>query len=359
LSGWRYYLQSLPSRQWVDKDLPLTGVEVTTACSAPAAISGDLPIEFAALKNADGTLAVRKWGSLIVAEEEGRDPVVGIVDEISIEGEKLHIEAGGFGMYLTGMPWMGADFAGVKVDPLDIVRKIWGHVQSYPSGDLGVSVDATTSLVRIGEEEPADDAKDAADVGPFRLASWVTDDLGKVVDDLASDTPFQYMERSTWDGEELKHRLELGYPSIGVRRQHIRFEIGVNVTLPPSVDESDYASAVFVTGAGEGRKRISSYLTQPTDRLRRVEVVADSSLELKASADIAARSMLERLRGGYVVDSLDIVDHGLAPFGTFGPGDQGRLVGDAGWIDLDLWVRILEMTKSPETGAMSLKLEAV
>lgn len=363
--SWRYYLHSLPSGEWVDKDLPLTEVEVTTACNAPASINGTLPIEFAALKNKDGSLAIRKWGSLLVAEEDGRDPIVGIVDNLSIEGEQLVIEAGGFTMYPTGIPWLSEDFAGIKVDPMDMVRKIWAHLQSYDDVGLGVAVDSTTSPVRIGEPERDVSFETSAgesvefETGPFRLARWDTEDLGKVLDDLATDTPFQYMERSWWDGEELRHRLQLGYPAIGVRRPNATFEIGINVTANPVLDESDFASEVLVTGAGEGRKKVSTHLTRKSDRMRRVQVVADSSLRSKKTATNAARPILDGLRGGWLIDSLDVIDHGLAPFGTFDVGDEIRVAGDAGWVDVDMWVRVLEMTVVPATGARNLKVEEV
>ena len=62
--SWRYYLQSLPSGEWIDKDLKLVGGQVMTALSAPRAISGSLPIEFKDLKLEDGSIAIREWGVL-------------------------------------------------------------------------------------------------------------------------------------------------------------------------------------------------------------------------------------------------------------------------------------------------------
>lgn len=363
--SWRFYLMDLPSGRWVDKDLPLVADDVTEACSAPASIKGALPIEFAALKNPDGTLSIRKWGSLIVAEQEGRDPVAGIVDNLTIDGQSLAIEAGGFTMYPTGMPWLGDDFAGIKVDPMDMYRKVMDHLLSYGNVGLDVAVDGTKSPVRIGEPErdvsfeTSDGDSVEFETGPFRLARWDTEDLGKVLDDLAADTPFQYREHSWWDGEDLCHRIELGYPKLGVRRPNATFEIGINVTANPVLDESDYASEVLVTGAGEGRKKVSAHLTQKSDRMRRVQVVADSSLRSKKTATNAARPILDGLRGGWIIDSLDIVDHGLAPFGTFDVGDEVRVVGDAGWADVDMWVRIQEMSINPASGATNLKVEEV
>lgn len=355
--SWRFHLQTLPSRVWVDRDLQLVDAHVTEAVNAPASISGLLP-----LGDVSGA-QIREWGSLIVAEKEGREPVAAIVDHVSVDGDQLRIEAGGFSMYPTGIPWLGKDFAGIKVDPLDMVRKIWAEVQSYPDGNIGVVVDSTTSPVRIGTPEVENNFTTGAgeDVsfvsGPFRLAWWSTDDLGKVFNDLAADTPFEYAERSAWAGDDITHRLQLGYPTIGARKPDLRFEIGVNVTASLSVDQTEYASEILLMGAGEGSaKRKSDRLTASTGRLRRVHVATDKSLKSNAAATKAARPILARLTPAQSIESLEVIDHPNAPYGTFAPGDVIRVQGDAGWADLDLWVRIEESTVDCSTGHMSLKV---
>jgi hypothetical protein len=52
------------------------------------------------------------------------------------------------------------------------------------------------------------------------------------------------------------------------------------------------------------------------------------------------------------------VDHELAPYGSFKPGDMMYVTGDAGWAQLDTWVRILELTTDCTTGNINLKVEA-
>lgn len=348
---WRFHVQSLPSRVWVDRDLQLLDAKVTEGVNGPASIQGKLPL------SSQTGAALREWGSLIVAEQGGQEPVAAIVDRLNADGDWLTVEAGGFSMYPNGLPWTAADFNGIKVDPLDMVRKIWDEVQRHPNGDLGVVVDSTTSPVRVGTPESK---TGSAASGPFRLAWWDTEDLGKVISDLAADTPFEYREQSAWDGEDITHRLRLGYPRLGARRDDLRFEVGVNLRVPRMAD-SEYASEVVVVGAGEGRTKITSgtLKTTATDRLRRVHRVADQSLISRAAAVAAARPFLARLGGVDSVESLDLVDHPAAPFGTFGPGDQIRIQGNAGWTQLDHWVRILDKTVSCTTGGMTLRVEAV
>ncbi|UVF61144.1 minor tail protein [Arthrobacter phage Aoka] len=348
--AWRFHAQSLPSRVWIDRDLALVDAEVTEGTNGPAVIRGKLP-----LGNTTGK-QLREWGSLIVAEQDGQDPVAAIVDRLNPEDGWLHVEAGGFTMYPNGLPWSGPDYTGVGVDPLDMVRKIWAEIQAHPDGNLGVTVDPLTSPTRIGTAATADNTD-----GPFRLAWWATDDLGKVLADLATDTPFQYRERSTWDGDDITHRLQLGYPSLGARREELRFEVGVNITAAPPMADGEYASEVLVMGAGEGRKKVTSgpLRTTAAGRLRRVRTVADSSITTKAAAQAAARPFLARLGGVDSIESLDVINHPAAPFGSFGPGDEIYVQGNAGWAQLADWVRITEQTINCTTGIMNLKVEAI
>lgn len=46
---WRYIAQRLPGGEFLDFDLPLTGVEVTTALSAPGGLTAAVPVEVARL----------------------------------------------------------------------------------------------------------------------------------------------------------------------------------------------------------------------------------------------------------------------------------------------------------------------
>lgn len=362
---WRFQLLSLPDRAWVDRDLILAGAEVSTGISAPASISGRLMTEVSHLMGADGLPVVREWGCGIVAQYGDQEPIFGIVDRVSSEGQSLGVEAGGFSMYPTGQPWLGEDFAGVQVDPLDMLRKIWAHLQSYPDGNLRVSVDSLKSPVRVGEEERTVEFTTGAgeavefETGPFRLAWWATDDLGKVQSDLVADTPFEYREHSSWDGEGVKHRLELGYPVLGVRRHELRFEIGVNVTAVPASEPSEYASEVLLMGAGEGRTKVRSHASRPLGRLRRVHVDTDSSLTSKRAAETAARPMLEAMSGAPGIKELVLTEHPSAPYGSYQPGDEIQVLGDMGWARSGMWVRIQEISADVDSGDIRLQVVMV
>lgn len=369
MAGWRFYLLALPSFEWIDKDLPLSGATVVTGPSMPAAITGTLPLGYDEVRREDGELALTEWGCALIGQEDDREPVFAIVDGVTVEGDSLQIDAGGFTQYPKNMPWKGPEFTGIDVDPLDMVRKIWTHLQSFPDGYLAVTVDDTTTPPSVWVGDPIEEVSFETgsgelvefEAGPFRLADWSTEDLGEVIDNLVEETPFEFRERSSWNGESIVNRLELGYPTLGVRRHEIQFQIGINVVAPPPFQEGDYASEVWFLGAGEGRERLktSALLTRPTGKMRRVYVAVDKSVKSKVAASRAARPILDRMSGNYTLDTLEVIDHDLAPFGSFEGGDEVYVSGDAGWIQADHWVRIVEISEDCETGKKTLKVAAV
>lgn len=488
VSDWRFHLLTLPGRVWVDRDLPLQDAKVITSLSAPASISGRLPLGYRGIQTPGGKRALVEWGAGIVAEQEGRDPVFGIVDEISTDGDWLSVGAGGFTSYPQGMPWTGPQLSSTKIDPLDVVRAIWERLQSYDGGDLGVVVDAVKSGTFLGKpegkeltaakerqaymQEQLDYTKDQAEgdaqlveqyatkalaaaglpkggllirqasapsgdkrskrnlwfkgntdgltggftwngkkwvelstakfnaasnwyfqwveqkdvlkdskamlsktktefndakskvsdlsdqkADPYQLSWWDTHDLGSVISDLAQETPFEFREETTWDGDDaLSQRLVIGSPEFGVRREQLRLEIGVNVTAPPPLVESEYASVVLVLGAGEGRAMLNAAASKDRGRLRRTAVVERKDLTKLDRVQTEARREVAWRDAEWSFESLSLVDHPMCPYGSFDVGDYLYLTGDAGWAKLDQWVRVTEIAVDCVTGNIDLKV---
>lgn len=481
--GWRFQILEAVTRTWVDRDVDMDGAEVTTAVNGASVIRGRLPV--------DNTTAAQleEWGHLIVAEYGEADPIVAIVTDLSDsdDGQWLNVMAVGFSEYPNGMPWVDIPYSGTGVDPLDIVRLIWSKLQNKPSGNLGVTVDATKSPIRLGTPESyartsaktgvtqatanvttakaaavaAAKAQEAARVAvmtacgktkaglliyqdsapggdrrspkhvwidknagnkgyvwsgkkwvaqttstaavvssrvatwlasqattkstkaavtarnkelsaakkklsevrggeadPWTMSWWETLDVGQVIAELARDTPFEWRESSSWVGGALTHRLEIGYPALGARRTDIRFEVGVNVVAPPPLEEGPYASEVTVLGAGEGRAMRRGMTSGNPGRLRRAVVVQRKDIRSNDAAGAVARRELAARTGQRVPDTLEVIDHPFAGYGSFRPGDRVYLTGDAGWVVLAMWVRIKEMTVNCTSGAITLKVEA-
>jgi len=490
LSDWRFHLMTLPDGEWVDRDLPLQEAKVIEALSAPASISGRLPLGYRMINTPSGKRALVEWGAAIIAEQDGRNPVFGIVDGLSSDGDWLKVESGGFSSYPAGMPWMSESYSSTHVDALDVVRLIWSKLQGKAGGDLGVVVDSTQSGYILGKPEggeltaaksvlatkkitmnkakdqveadayavkyfadsvftaaglqpggsiirqmsaPSGDKRSKRNIwlkgdstglsegytwdgkkwvelsaarfnevsefygswveqkprlaaaksdlsmakesyndaksrvselsdqeaDPFTLTWWEDHDLGQIISDLATQAPFDYREQTEWDGDDrLSLKLRIGSPEIGTHRENLRLEIGVNVTAPPPLAESEYVSEVLVIGAGEGRSTVKATATGNPGRLRRVAVIERKDFTKEPQATVQARKELEARNAEWTFDSLSLVDHDMCPYGSFEAGDWIYMSGDAGWMYIDQWVRVLEIEVDCTTGQLNLKVSS-
>lgn len=481
--SWRFYLRDVPGGAWVDNDLPLEEAEVSTAVSGPASIRGTLPPSYP-LKS-----SLKEWGSMVIAQYGEQEPVACIIDGLTTsEDGSLEVEAGGFSQYPDGQPWVGTEFSSTSVDPMDIVRRVWAHLQSLPEGNLGVVVAPTTSSVRLGVPQSAErtrlvngvnaandrlkaatnasvaaakaqlDAKNAllalvrrpkngqvfrqdtapsgarratvnfwidsnngnkgyiwngkawvlqtftsqaninsgwstyqakvnaaaaaakvvttrkselskaksnlsslsgGQAAPYTLNWWDSHDLGSIVSTLAEETPFEYREKASWTDSNktsLALYLELGVPSLGSRREDLKFEVGVNITAVPQRQENEFSSEVMVLGAGEGRAMIRAVSTATRGRLRRATVAAHKEITKTTAAANTARTLLGLSNTSWSVRSLEVWDTPFARVGSFKPGDQIYIQGSTGWSDFDSWVRVTRITTDCETSDIELEI---
>jgi hypothetical protein len=196
----------------------------------------------------------------------------------------------------------------------------------------------------------------------YKLAWYKDLDLSKVVDDLATLTPFDWHLTHAWSDESddatIRHTVRVGYPRLGRRREELRFVIGENIHTVPRVerDGTDYANEVLFLGAGEGSAQISGRAFRRGDgKVRTVAVVSDSSVtdqrlaNMRAEQELAKRIILD--------DIAEIVleDHPNAPMGSVDLGDEILLEGETGWVDLEVWCRVVGRSMSPDSGeAMNL-----
>ena len=358
MSAPRVLLQDLVTRRILDWSVPLSGADYTSTLSAPRGLSGTLPEGYG--------LPVREWGSALWIEDSGTFHGGGIVTTVEHQDRAIRVDCTGPAGYAAGMPWLAPREDLIEVDPLDVVRKIWAHLQGQPGGNIYLSVDPTTSPVRVGEEErdveftTGDGEEVSFQTGPFRLNPIDAQDLAKTIDDLAADTPFDYVEETAWSGENIVHRLRLGYPSLGVTRSQHRYSTTENLSVLPTLglDENIYASEVLLVGAGEGREAITGHVPSTPSRLRRVAVLADKSVRSKSAANRIAREELAARSESGTISDLVVVDSPAAPISELGPGDRIYVSGPlATGEELDHWVRITEISRpldDPTTAALSV-----
>lgn len=363
--SWRYFATRLTGNgensDVLVHELPLAGVSVETVLSGPNSLSGTIAPRFARLVGDDGRPVLEEWGTCVWAEADGSIIGGGILVDSGFNGPEWSIDCMGFTGYPKDLPYTDSNFW-VETDALDIYRDVWEHVQGKPGGNLGLEFDTLKSGVLIGttrkvrEFDPEDDPDTGPtyfESGPYRLAWYQDHDIGGRLDDLAEQTPFDYRERHFWEGDTIRHHIDLGYPKLGRRRENLRFEIGVNVA-PPSVNPNgeEYASESLVLGAGEGRTMVRGYAVRKDNRLRRVRVVTAPHIRHAKQANKRARR--EVARGGVGIadiEELVVADHPHAPLGSYQVGDEILVEGDVAWMDdVDTWVRILGISYSPEDG---------
>lgn len=351
-------------------DVELSDPTVVRDLSGPGEVSGTISPEILRYKDADGRPIFLPFQTVIAAEYTGRIVGAGVLEEMDASGADLTLTAPGLLTALLKDTAHVGSFSGIEVDPLNVVRdQIIGHAQAQKGGDLGITVDPLTTSVRIGEEErdveftTGDGENVSFTAGPYVLAWWATDDLGKELDDLAEETPFDYLLKSSWDGDtELKHHLHLGHPTIGVRRNNLRFMEGENITvdLSHTYAGEDYASEVLVLGAGEGRKMVRGTAKRKTGRMRRTRVVTDKSITSRKRADAAAEAELKRALGESDLDQVTVANHPNANLFSFDVGDEIYIQWPDGWEPAGgLWVRILSMEFQPDSDQVVLSVARV
>lgn len=364
MAGWRYLAQRLTGEgddgELLDVDLPLNDVSLTDVLSGPAGLSGTIDPAFAKLV-VGGQPLLNEWGTAIWAEEDGNIIGGGILTTSGFRGSSWSLDCMGYSGYLYDMPYLGS-WSGVQVDPLAVVRQMWAHAQGQPGGNLGLNVSTLTTGLKIGTvleqvEFDTESGPVSFEAGPVKLNWWQTHDLGSEMDKLAKETPFDYHERHQWEGDVIKHYLDFSYPRMGRRHDQLRFVVGENIHVVPSVDRNgdDYASEILALGAGEGRTMLMAQLRRTTGRLRRVGIVEDKSARsLKAVTSVANTDMAWR-KNLDTVSELVLIDHPHAPMGSVKPGDEVYLEGKLDWVELGIWVRVLSTTLQPASGnAMTL-----
>lgn len=264
------------------------------------------------------------------------------------------------------------------VDPADIFRFIWRHLQSQPRGNLGVVVDTTATPVRIGKSIAATEYDDDNDgdtpefeYGEYRLAWYETTDLGEKIAELAENTPFDFWEEHSWNESrtQVQHHIRIAYPRAGARRKDMRFELDVNVEIPgeSNAGVSEYADSVLALGAGEGGTdvtdnasgRLHAVIQRDGEtRIRRCTVLDDPSRATVATLTAAARTELAGRSAGYVISELQSIPGHDEDLRALRIGDEVVVVGSTGWREIADWYKITAITHSPdEASAMSFTVE--
>lgn len=365
MTRWSYLAQRAITDEWLHWELPLSNVSITDALSGPTALDATLAPEIRGLAGvpaSDGRPLFEEWSTIIYAQADGiiRSGNI-LVHSAPGDGGAWNIETMGFAGYPTGLPYLG-NYQQESVDPLDVVREIWGHLQGQPDGDLGVVVDSASSPVRIGTKPrhvafstASGESVDFEADEKYKLVWWEAPDCGAEIDKLAGQTPFDYREEHRWigDTQNVEHRIKLGYPRLGRRRDDLRFVEGENLTLKPQPENAgdEFCNGVWGIGKGEGAKALTVPVMNRDGKLRRVRVLTNSSVDSKDRLRMLCQEQLAIYNPVLKLAEVHVADHRNARIGSWQVGDDIRVQFASSWAlgDVDLWCRITATTVQPDS----------
>lgn len=361
----------------------------------------------------DGLPLFSEWSTAIYAVEGGVIRWGGILVDSEFTGAEWVLNAIGFRGYPNGNIYNGAVYSQNAVDPLTVVRYIWSYLQSQPNGNLGLTVDATTSNVITGAATyvtapgnqtliqmataqnltilqlqalntlairqankytfqtlpltgnvPAGVPVITA-LAPYVLAWYNATDCGQEITNLATTAPFDMSESHAWTDatqNAVSHRLILGYPRVGVRQQSLRFVEGENITalVDFSRNGTSYANELLAVGAGTGSAAVRGVVGSPDSfRLRRCGSVVNQTITDVNQLSVLAQRMLTTVQSPLAgqIGSCTWLNHPNAPLGSFAQGDDILVSVKNGWMaGQDVWHRITAFTYSPATRTGTLTL---
>lgn len=362
----RLIAQSILSGQFVAWSLPVTDPEITWTLSGPTTISGSFRPEIRALAD----IGLEPWATWIHLEDGDQIRGSAILQPPQIDRDgTLSLEAIGAHGYAGRIPFRDR-LSLIGVDPADIVRLLWAHIQGFPRGDLGVQVLGRTPITRGTEARQVDFVTGAGEqvsftAGPYQLNYWENTIIGREIESLAKDAPFDFTEHSAWTSSArsaVRHWQQIHYPQAGSRRFDLRFAEGENILEVAPIEEPDdaYADTVYVAGKGEGPDQVTgSASLWVGNRLRLPAVVDDKTVDSTQRANALAGDELGARLSALVEVPEIVVDaaHRNAPLGSFAVGDEILPRVRFPYLgDVAQWHRITSIRYSPVTGRAALAL---
>lgn len=198
---------------------------------------------------------------------------------------------------------------------------------------------------------------EAVEAAPYELRPEEAPDCGTELNDLAAETPFDWVEEHAWigDTEEIDHVITVAYPRLGRKRDDLAFISGENVTNVITVSRSGqgFANSVFALGAGEGNSMVRTEVHQRDGRLRRPYVHTNKLASNKSRLTNEARKQLMMRQGTkQEITSITVRDHAHARMHSWRVGDDILIQAELPWEgSVAIWHRVISWTMVTETTA--------
>jgi hypothetical protein len=341
-------------------------------------LSGPCQIEFKIhpnepsiqIPNGIGPIQFKPWGHWIhaVKEDLAGNEIIwasGIFKPSDIDPDTgiMSLQAEGFSNYPKEIPWL-ENWNPIAVDPFEIVERIWNHIQSYPQGDLGVTVYPTSSGTQMLPGFSFNNEEFIQDFFAIFIREVDRLDCGDYINKIARDIPFDFWEESTFNESKtaIIKKIRLAYPKGGVDQTDLIFRLGENVrgATPRQESKIDWLSDITIKGYFPGKEYSSTITNADPDRYRRVQDEEDLHIDSNERAAAWAHRRLTRRQVPHHFESL-IIDpyHPNAPFTSFDVGDFIRYQGPMSWVgNIDQVHKVMMMIWSEKDGVVELKTMA-
>lgn len=366
----RVIAQRILTREIVDWDLPVSAdFEFGRTLTGPSIMKGSFKPEIISVQE----LGLDPYAYFFHVEIDNEIRGTGILLPPEFNDHTLNFECEGFSA-AAHYTMFESELQGIGLDPLSIVRSIWTHVQSRAESNYSIVVSSDTSPIKLGEPATTetDNTTDPPTVReieakPYMLNWWDNKNCGDEIDSLAGETPFDYLENTSWNSTKTNVDLsiKLGYPRVGTRKTDLLFVDGqaenIIGMVPVQENPDHYASAVFVIGSGEGRAAVRGYASERlANRVRRSYTITDKSITSTQRANARAREeLLVRKNMAFDIGEITIDAHHVnAPLGTYDAGDDILVRVFVPWLlnETSAWYRILAWSYQPARDIVRLTL---
>lgn len=337
------------------------------------ALSGHAVIKFAVHEDEETARGIdwKAYGQIVHIEMEKQDGTrwifaSGITQpgEIDANAGTVTVSANGFSNYLEKMPWLDT-WNPIAIDPFQVIHRIWNHVQSYPNGNVGVTVTPASSGTLLLPGFYYDGSEFVLDFFAYFVRAEDYRDCLEEVTSLCRDIPIDYFEQSTWNAGKtaITKNIQLAYPRGGVQQVNLSFRQGENVRemSPASEQDMDWVSDVIVRGWWPGKMHSSTLSNADPLRFRRVVKDEDVLINSRERSEVWVCRKLQRRQVPkfWAAITVDMYDPS-APWGSYDVGDDIYIEGMMPFTGyVEGWHRILTIQPNDQSGEVVITTKHV
>lgn len=354
------------------KDLVVQESSIVKALSGPSQIQFKISPynKESQLPSGLGPIMFKPWGHYIhaVKNDANEDEKIwasGLVQPSTVDpgSDVMTLQAKGFSCYPKGIPWL-EDWNPLAVDPAEIIRRIWAHIQSYSNAQMGVTVEPTVTGTKMLPGFTFQQEEFVQNFFAIFIRAVDRNDCGDYIDKICRDIPIEYKEHAEFNKAtgKIDKKILLGYPKIGTYQNGLILQVGDNVTKSTQKTETEinWLSDITMKGYFPGQEINATIANPDPDRLRRVMDEQDAHVDSQERAMAWAKKLLTKRQIPHYYEDLVIRPyHPNAPFMAYDVGDFIRVRGTMAWVGpVNLYHKVMLCGFDEGKGEVQLKMMA-